>query len=176
MWRRSGLYLRQHYGRGSGEIWLENLRCTGYENSLAECPHNGWGVNNCGHHEDVSIICGYGKCVTQHLKSMSLILHCTQVICTQPLKNVHTIGSHTAFKNMHEPILTEITVLRQRSSKFIHWFWAQMLAYIYKRLLAVVNVIGSFFVLNLPLEFDFCCSKWSFLHQGKTQAWFLFIF
>jgi len=46
------------YGSGSGRILLDNLRCTGDESSLNECGHRGWGVHNCGHSEDVSIVCG----------------------------------------------------------------------------------------------------------------------
>ena len=62
MCRRSGLFIRQYYGSGSGPIWLDDVQCTGNELSLAECPHRGWGVHNCYHGEDVSIICANGKC------------------------------------------------------------------------------------------------------------------
>jgi len=55
--RRNGRSLRNRYGRGSGPIWLDDLHCTGTESQLASCRHNGWGRNNCGHHEDVSIQC-----------------------------------------------------------------------------------------------------------------------
>ena len=51
------MYLSHYYGRGSGPIWLDNIKCTGNEMSLAECRHRGWGVHNCRHVEDVSIIC-----------------------------------------------------------------------------------------------------------------------
>jgi len=42
-------------------------------------------------------------------------------------------------QNMHEPILTETTILRPRGSNLIHKFLAQMLAYIYKRRVTEVN-------------------------------------
>ena len=31
------------YGRGLGTVWLNNVRCTGREGSLASCNHDGWG-------------------------------------------------------------------------------------------------------------------------------------
>ncbi|XP_056006696.1 deleted in malignant brain tumors 1 protein-like [Ostrea edulis] len=46
-----------YFGRGSGEIVLDNVRCRGDESSLALCRHNGFGQENCGHHEDVGVIC-----------------------------------------------------------------------------------------------------------------------
>ena len=38
-------------------IWLDNLKCRGDENSLMECRPRGWGINNCGHNEDVGVVC-----------------------------------------------------------------------------------------------------------------------
>ncbi|XP_072048762.1 uncharacterized protein [Amphiura filiformis] len=45
------------YGSGSGQIWLDDVSCSGTERSLTECTHNTWGDNNCGHHEDAGVIC-----------------------------------------------------------------------------------------------------------------------
>ena len=38
-------------------IWLSELACTGDENRLDECPHDGFGNHNCSHTEDVHIAC-----------------------------------------------------------------------------------------------------------------------
>jgi len=45
------------YGAGSGTIWLDNIRCSGSESHITECPHNGWGSHNCQHSDDVSVSC-----------------------------------------------------------------------------------------------------------------------
>jgi len=59
--RTSGLFLEKafQYGTGSGPIWLDDLKCYGFGSDvrLANCRHNGWGVHNCCHQEDVSIRC-----------------------------------------------------------------------------------------------------------------------
>ncbi|NXB86545.1 DMBT1 protein, partial [Vidua chalybeata] len=49
-----------HFGLGSGRIFLDDVQCRGDEPSLQMCRHNGWGVHNCGHGEDASVICAAG--------------------------------------------------------------------------------------------------------------------
>ncbi|KGL98143.1 Deleted in malignant brain tumors 1 protein, partial [Charadrius vociferus] len=50
-------YGAAHFGRGSGPIWLDNVQCSGTEGALSECPARPWGVSNCDHGEDASVVC-----------------------------------------------------------------------------------------------------------------------
>ena len=42
---------------GTGQIWLDDVACSGNELSLSNCPHNGWGNKNCGHSKDAGVEC-----------------------------------------------------------------------------------------------------------------------
>ncbi len=42
---------------GTGQIWLENVGCTGIEDSLINCTHRGWGYHSCRHYEDAGVQC-----------------------------------------------------------------------------------------------------------------------
>ncbi len=44
-------------GGGVDPIWLDNVACAGDEGRLIDCPANALGADNCGHAEDVGLIC-----------------------------------------------------------------------------------------------------------------------
>ncbi|NXL87131.1 DMBT1 protein, partial [Alectura lathami] len=45
------------FGEGSGPIWLNEVRCYGDEQRLAQCRHRGWRRHVCAHEEDASVVC-----------------------------------------------------------------------------------------------------------------------
>ncbi|NXL95673.1 MARCO protein, partial [Alectura lathami] len=44
-------------GGGSGTIWLDNVNCSGNENSIHTCNKSNWGTHNCSHNEDAGVEC-----------------------------------------------------------------------------------------------------------------------
>jgi hypothetical protein len=45
------------FTQGSGPILLDDLHCLGQETNILQCDAKGWGNNNCGHDEDVGVVC-----------------------------------------------------------------------------------------------------------------------
>ena len=45
-----------HFGQGTGPIHLDNVGCTGTEQTLLSCSHS-TSTSNCGHHEDAGVAC-----------------------------------------------------------------------------------------------------------------------
>ncbi|XP_060078825.1 uncharacterized protein LOC132558294 [Ylistrum balloti] len=45
------------YGTGSGTIWLDDVNCTGTEDTLEDCVSNPWGDHSCYHQEDAGVQC-----------------------------------------------------------------------------------------------------------------------
>ncbi|KAM8795451.1 scavenger receptor cysteine-rich type 1 protein M130-like, partial [Eudromia elegans] len=46
-----------HDGEGSGQIWLDDVNCSGDEAALWDCPARPWGQHNCGHKKDAGVVC-----------------------------------------------------------------------------------------------------------------------
>ena len=49
------------YGEGTGDIFLDNVECTGREANIFDCPSSDIRQHNCGHHEDAGAECVSGK-------------------------------------------------------------------------------------------------------------------
>lgn len=45
------------FGKGQDQVWLDDVECTGHEKTLSDCPHRGFGENDCDHNEDAGIVC-----------------------------------------------------------------------------------------------------------------------
>ncbi|NP_999764.1 scavenger receptor cysteine-rich protein precursor [Strongylocentrotus purpuratus] len=46
-----------HFGQGTGPIQLDDVGCTGVEQTIFDCAHPPFGVHNCAHYEDAGVVC-----------------------------------------------------------------------------------------------------------------------
>ncbi|XP_069486856.1 neurotrypsin [Ambystoma mexicanum] len=49
--------MESHAEDGTGQIWLDNVSCSGKETSILQCSRREWGKHDCSHQEDVRITC-----------------------------------------------------------------------------------------------------------------------
>ena len=69
------------FGAGTGQIWLDDVTCRGSESSIFYCRHNGWGIHDCGHRKDASVICSGGMLTILTL----CVSHCKEPIMFQSI-------------------------------------------------------------------------------------------
>ena len=50
-------YSLARFGQGSGPIYLDQVGCTGREQSLEDCTSNPIGIHDCSHFEDAGVGC-----------------------------------------------------------------------------------------------------------------------
>ncbi|XP_038644270.1 deleted in malignant brain tumors 1 protein-like [Scyliorhinus canicula] len=63
------------FGTGDGAVWLDEVRCTGSESILSDCPSSAANQPDCHHKEDASVICS-DKYV--HIQNTSLSFNGTK--------------------------------------------------------------------------------------------------
>ena len=72
------------FGAGSGQIWLDDVACSGSESSIIYCRHRGWGSHNCGHSEDASVVCSGGM--------LDMTINNSHIMCVSLSKVSYNVG------------------------------------------------------------------------------------
>ena len=62
------------FGQGTGPIWLNRVHCGGYEKSVSQCTHAGWGGHRCWHNNDASVVCHQIKGKFNDVRAIILII------------------------------------------------------------------------------------------------------
>ncbi|KAL5491146.1 hypothetical protein EMCRGX_G016379 [Ephydatia muelleri] len=61
-----------YFGQGVGPVWLDEVLCSGGEQSLLECSHSEVGAHNCRHSEDAGVICSI--CPTFNMANVTVLI------------------------------------------------------------------------------------------------------
>lgn len=59
-WVDATAYTSARFGQGEGPTYLEDVRCTGGEDSLLQCHHKRMGCFTCPHYKDAGVSCSNG--------------------------------------------------------------------------------------------------------------------
>jgi hypothetical protein len=75
---------------GTGQIWLNYVRCTGKEENLISCSHNGWGNTYCSHYQDAGVECSltgkiFSSIVFNHSNEMWILKRATCILVRRSL-------------------------------------------------------------------------------------------
>ena len=70
------------FANGGGQIWLDNVQCSGDEDRLIDCMASPLGTHNCVHNEDAGVYCL--PPIGQDTQSYSSITHFSLSPHTEP--------------------------------------------------------------------------------------------
>lgn len=82
------------FGSGNGNFLLDEVACRGIEDSIADCPHNGWKVHNCRSFEVAGVVC-------KAKKGLLLLLI---VLLSQKFRNCVSPHPHPLPRHSHHGI------------------------------------------------------------------------
>ena len=91
---------RARYGPGTGPIYLDNVECSGQEERLEQCVHQGVNNHNCGHREDAGVFCQSKSDSTVTCDGTAALLHII-IIIYLPSGAIHNIRHRLLRMQLH---------------------------------------------------------------------------